>query len=232
MLKTEILVQRQADVEPEAFHDYWRQNHAGVIRGTPDSAPLLRKYVQSHTVPEAYEDGDPPADGVAELWFDDRQAFREWFTHPYYEETVTTDEKRFIDRDAVDFFLVQATQMDFEPTGAGGDLVKLYAPLVRADGLTPAEFHRYWRYDHAATVAGTDAWEHVTHYVQNHAINEVSADESVPYDGVAEVWFEDREALEAWKEHPDQEETIWPSLEAFVDTDRSVRFTTTHEPII
>jgi uncharacterized protein (TIGR02118 family) len=51
----------------EAFQRHWREIHGPL--GLP--VPGLRRYVQSHTRPSAYERGRAPAwDGVASLWFD------------------------------------------------------------------------------------------------------------------------------------------------------------------
>ena len=44
--------------------------------------PGVRRYVQSHTRPAAYRDGEPIYDGIAELWFDDTEAARAAMTMP------------------------------------------------------------------------------------------------------------------------------------------------------
>jgi uncharacterized protein (TIGR02118 family) len=57
----------------------------------------VRRYVQSHTIPQQYErEAGPAYDGAAELWFDDMDAFRAALRSP--EMAVTReDELNFID---------------------------------------------------------------------------------------------------------------------------------------
>lgn len=212
-LKVVVLVERAAGMAPDACHGYWRETPPEVLRGVPESVLPLRKYVQYHTVRSAYEPGEPPADGVAELWLDDRTAVREWFEHPCYESAVAADEQRFINRADAAVVLVQATTLDFAPVDP--EMITLFVPTVRASDLTLREFHRPWRYDHPAVVLSTDAWALVKHYVQNHPLNEVRPDEAVPFDGIAEAWFGDEASLAEWMDHPDQANTIRPALKRF-----------------
>lgn len=227
MLKFFGLVRRKPGFDPGEFHDYWRTNHAEVVLDMPDSAPPIRKYVQNHVLDEVYAETDPAFDGLAEIWFDDRQALRDWFFHEHYQETVTADEDVFIDRAASDGFVMQDTHMDSNPIPENP--TKLFVPITRRDDMSPTAFHQHWRYEHSQTITSTDAWDLVAHYEQNHAMNEVDPAEVTSYDGIAVAWFADYDDFAAWQDHPDQDAIIRPSLEDFLDLDQSLWLTTNHE---
>lgn len=229
MMKMIVLVARKRGMSPEDFHDYWREEHPAVLDAAPDDMPPMRKYVQNHTLPSVYESRDPAIDGIVEVWFDDAEAVDGFFGHRYYEESVRPDEERFTDHERTDFFVAQETAMDTIPVTEG--MVKVFVPLVRRDGTTPEEFHRYWRGEHLDRVAG--AWRaSVEHYVQNHAINELDAAADVAYDGLAELWFPTRGALDDWLDEWGDTGIMGPGSDRFVDTDRLDHIPTTHEVVI
>ena len=60
----------------EEFGAYWRGEHVAIARHVPG----LRRYVQNHFLPESIQ-GEPPCDGVAELWFDSAEAFQQALVH-------------------------------------------------------------------------------------------------------------------------------------------------------
>jgi len=81
-------------------------------------------------------------------------------------------------------------------------MVKLIFCLHRRPDLTEAEFHRYWRDEHGPLVARHAAVLGIRRYAQLHrapeALNAVLArSRSAPeaFDGVAELWFDDADAL-------------------------------------
>lgn len=71
-------------------------------------------------------------------------------------------------------------------------MVKFVAMVRRKEGLDFAEFARLWREEHAPLVL---AMPGVRRYEQNLAHQGATRD--WPYDGVAEVWFDDKPALNA-----------------------------------
>lgn len=107
MIKLMVAVKRRADMAPADFHEYWRTTHAELVKSIPAARRYIRKYVQSHTVDEAYAHGEVPFDGVVELWFDtvaDQEAF---FSDPEYLAKVQPDESRFADMDRTEFFVTR-----------------------------------------------------------------------------------------------------------------------------
>lgn len=91
-VKNVEFVVRKPGLEVDKFQRYWREIHGPIAA----QIPMIRRYVQSHTRPSAYERGRTPAyDGVAITWFDDTQAMRASATTTQYAR-VRADEPNFI----------------------------------------------------------------------------------------------------------------------------------------
>jgi uncharacterized protein (TIGR02118 family) len=67
-------------------------------------------------------------------------------------------------------------------------MYKLFGILKRPEGVSLAEFHRWWLEEHATLVKRFPG-------LKKYTINLATTDNQ-RYDGVAEVWFEDKEAFE------------------------------------
>lgn len=83
-------------------------------------------------------------------------------------------------------------------------MIKLVFCLRRRGEMTREEFQRYWREQHAPLVRERVAAIGALRYVQVHTTHDdlnaaLRAGRGGPeaYDGIAELWFEDRAALEA-----------------------------------
>lgn len=82
MIKSLSLLTRKDGMTREQFIRHWVDVHAPLAR----TVPGLRRYVQSHIV-EDRKRPDVPAldvdiDGVAELWYDDREAMMRAIASP------------------------------------------------------------------------------------------------------------------------------------------------------
>lgn len=85
-------VTRKPGLAVDEFQRYWRETHGPLAA----QIPMIRRYVQSHTRPSAYERGRTPAyDGVAITWFDDTPAMRASAGTAQYAR-VRADEPSFI----------------------------------------------------------------------------------------------------------------------------------------
>src|SRR6266516_4520476 len=70
-------------------------------------------------------------------------------------------------------------------------MVKLICFVRRKAGMSPEEFHRYWRESHGPLVASTKSGSHVIRYEQNHrALDDYGREGPSDFDGVTEQWFE------------------------------------------
>lgn len=71
-------------------------------------------------------------------------------------------------------------------------MVKFMGIVARKSGLTREEFLRYWRDVHAPLAAALPG---LRRYVRNPTLE--TPGRELAYDGVAELWFDDRESLRA-----------------------------------
>jgi uncharacterized protein (TIGR02118 family) len=83
-------------------------------------------------------------------------------------------------------------------------VIKLTFAVRRRTDVDPAEFHRYWRDRHGPLVRSLQPVLGIRRYVQTHRM-ETSLNEALragrgalePFDGVAELWWDDLDALVA-----------------------------------
>ena len=111
----------------------------------------------------------------------------------------------------------------------GGIMIKLVALLKRKDGLTLEEFSRYWLEKHAPLALKT--LPGIKKYVQNHIVDLSS--EEPPFDGVAEIWFEDIESYNLYYNTWISEggKVIREDEARFQDRDKRVRIVVEEKPI-
>ena len=72
MIKTIELVKKKQGLSLDEFSRHWKEKWAPLF---VRSVPGVRRYVQN--VPLRLSDKEPAYDGIAEIWWDDLQAFRE-----------------------------------------------------------------------------------------------------------------------------------------------------------
>ena len=77
-------------------------------------------------------------------------------------------------------------------------MVKLTCLVRRKDGMSPEEFHAYWRDHHGPLVLSTKSGSHVLRYEQHHrSLADYGAKDDGGYDGVTEQWFASMEEYQA-----------------------------------
>jgi uncharacterized protein (TIGR02118 family) len=121
-------------------------------------------------------------------------------------------------------------------------MVKLVFCLTRRSGMEEAEFHRYWREEHAPLVASHAEALGIRRYVQAHTafdpLNAVlAAARRAPrhYDGIAELWFDSVDALLAMTgtaEGAAAGEALLSDERRFIDHSRSPIFMVEEHSII
>ncbi len=109
-------------------------------------------------------------------------------------------------------------------------MIKLTCLLKRKEGLTPAEFRRYWTEHHGPLVAHSQAGRHVVRYEQNpRPLDDYRDDDDRSgYDGVTVQWFPSMEAYHAHMGEPDFP-AVLEDTARFLDTDH-LEFVLTEEP--
>ncbi|MEZ5788946.1 MAG: EthD domain-containing protein [Xanthobacteraceae bacterium] len=87
--------------------------------------------------------------------------------------------------------------------------LKIIYCLRRLPHLTEADFSGHWREVHAPLVEQCKSVLRIVRYVQSHTDHGIFGDRlrtfrgsPEPYDGVAEIWYESREALETLGRDP------------------------------
>ncbi|HVC70279.1 MAG TPA: EthD domain-containing protein [Acidimicrobiales bacterium] len=119
-------------------------------------------------------------------------------------------------------------------------MVKLIFCLRRRPEISEEEFHRYWREEHGPLVTRHASALGIRRYVQLHttsgAVNAIlAASRGGPeaYDGVAELWFDDTDALVAGSEAGMAAAAELALDEArFIDHGRSPLFVAEEHPVI
>jgi uncharacterized protein (TIGR02118 family) len=107
MIKLIVAVRKRPDMSVEEFQDHWRTRHADLVRNSPATAKYIRKYIQCHTMPVQYEQGEVAFDGTAELWFDNVADMEAFYSDPDYLRDVQPDEARFADMSNTVFFVTE-----------------------------------------------------------------------------------------------------------------------------
>jgi uncharacterized protein (TIGR02118 family) len=89
-------------------------------------------------------------------------------------------------------------------------VIKLTFVVRRREDIEVAEFHRYWRDEHGPLVRSFQSVLGIRRYVQMHRIetplNDVlqgSRHALEPFDGAAELWWDDLDALTAASSTPE-----------------------------
>ena len=104
MIKSLSLLVRKDGMTHEQFMKHWVDVHAPLALKVPG----IRRYVQSHIVDERRRPDIPPigvdADGIAELWYDDREAMNRALATPEMR-ALHADGALFIGR--IQSFLVE-----------------------------------------------------------------------------------------------------------------------------
>lgn len=106
-IKRISLVKRKPGMSREEFCRYWKEVHGPIALKLPG----LLRYVQSHTLPSMYANGEPPFDGAAQVWFSDHAALERAFTSKEYLEEARPDGAKFIAPDGVVGLMVEENRV-------------------------------------------------------------------------------------------------------------------------
>jgi uncharacterized protein (TIGR02118 family) len=184
MIKLVTFFKRKAGLSPEAFQAEWRGAHVAKALIIPG----LRGYVQSHVLLSGYRKGEPFCDGLAEMWFEDRDALDQARASAAFTQ-ARADADRFREGSTAGAMLTVEHVIKNGPKPAAG--VRNVELVVRKRDLAPDAFHRYWREHHGPLAARI---EPIRRYVQSHAIDDPA---TRAYDGIASTWFDSTDAMRA-----------------------------------
>lgn len=111
-------------------------------------------------------------------------------------------------------------------------MVRLTCVLRRKPGMSPEEFHDYWRNHHGPLVAGSRNGSHVLRYEQHpRPLSDYHGPDDPGYDGVTVQWYESMDSYRASLAEADFAEAIVPDLPKFLDLER-MHFVLTEDPVV
>lgn len=214
MIRITYLLRRRADLDREAFQRYWLETHGPLVASHARRINALR-YVQVHTLDSPLNDAmaearggmEPPYDGVAELWFETRDALVAALGSEEGQRAAAElleDEARFIDLPASPLWLAyEYPQINPTPeihvARVRSNLVKLHFPLRCPETLDPGAAQFYWRTGHGPIIRRHAQASGMLRYLQVHralddeleaALREPRGTTVAPYLGHAELWFD------------------------------------------
>ncbi len=213
MIRLVFMLRKQSQLSSEAFNDYWLHKHGPLVASVANDINAVR-YVQVHTEHDPANEAmaaarggmEPVYDGVAELWFESREALVEAFNTDAGKKAaalLVEDEAKFIDLAASPLWLAH-DYPQVNPTPENlvarprSSLIKLYFPLRSREALGDAAAQHYWYSNHGPIIRRQAAGSGIMRYIQVHRFeDELEAQmrkargTQVPaYMGHAELWFD------------------------------------------
>ena len=115
-------------------------------------------------------------------------------------------------------------------------MVKVSVLIKRKNGMSSADFHRYWKEKHGPLALGvTDFICHISRYVQCHQISKEALQAmgraESQYDGIVELWADSIEEMKRAFDSPGYKNIIQPDESNFCD-DTDVIFMMTEEVVM
>ena len=113
LIKRVSFIKRKPGMSPEEFSRYWREVHGPLALDLPG----MRRYVQCHVVPSAYDKGEPAYDGVAQLWFETMADLQHALNSSAYKDGAQADGPKFVDPDHLVHLLTEENRVVWPSTG-------------------------------------------------------------------------------------------------------------------
>jgi uncharacterized protein (TIGR02118 family) len=107
-------------------------------------------------------------------------------------------------------------------------MIKLVYCITKKPGMTDEEFFRYWEHVHGPIGARIPG---VRRFVQSHRVHVPGDSRGADYDGMAELWFDDLEALLEARRSPEWQAST-EDEENFIDHSRVAYFVSAEHPIV
>jgi hypothetical protein len=213
MIRLTYLLRRNVGMSLVEFHNYWRDTHGPLVSRHATTLNILR-YVQVHTLDDpanqqlagARGKMEPPYDGVAELWWTNREALASSFRSAAGQaagQELLKDESEFIDLVNSPLWLAyeypQVNPLPEELVAREqSSLLKLFFCLRHPANLSLEQAQLYWRTSHGPTIRGVAGAMRMRRYLQVHRFEDDLEQELrasrgtrvAPYTGHAEAWFD------------------------------------------
>ncbi len=212
MIRLTFVLRRKPEMPRSDFQHYWRTVHGPLVAKSSSALNILR-YVQVHTLDdpintqlaEARGGMEEPYDGVAEVWWPNREALTSTFGTAAGQaaaQELVEDEARFIDlaRSPL-WFNYEYPQVNPIPeemvARESSPLVKIFFCLRHPEHLSREQAQLYWRTNHGPVIRGVAQGMGMQRYFQVHyyadelegRLRASRGTTTPPYTGHAEAWF-------------------------------------------
>ena len=107
-------------------------------------------------------------------------------------------------------------------------MIKLVYCITKKPGMTDEAFFHYWEHVHGPIGARIPG---VRRLVQSHVVHVPGDARAADYDGMAELWFDDMEALLAARRSPEWRASS-EDEKSFIDHGKVAYFISTEHPIV
>ncbi len=193
------LLRRKRDWTDERFRDYWRNTHG------PLAARLLnlREYWQN-VVTDSLQRGIDFArgpwdfDGISQLWFDETKHAGRAFRDDSMAKALVEDEGRFLE--ALHIVMTRQDVVIPAPADAArARLLKRISTLKRRPDISEDDFRREWivHRDLVRKMPGVSAYRQNVVLSRERVKGTPCDYETLPIDGIVELWFETTDTLNA-----------------------------------
>jgi uncharacterized protein (TIGR02118 family) len=213
MIRLVFVLRRKPGMSLAEFQKYWRDGHGPLVASHSTTLNIFR-YVQLHTLDDPVNgqlagqrgEMEPPYDGVAELWWHNREELEAGFASEDGKAAgrqLLEDERRFIDLANSPLWLAyEYPQVNPIPEDIvareHSPLVKLFFCLRQLTNQTLEEAQLYWRTNHGPTIRGVAPAMRMKRYLQVHRcenpleqqLRKSRGTQVESYTGHAEAWFD------------------------------------------
>jgi len=192
------LIRKKADWTFDKFNAYWRDNHGALAA----RAPNLRAYWQNPVVDRVqrgidFARGPWDFDGFSQLWFDDVDRANHAFNDSDMAAALIADENHFLG----ELHIVTAEQsvvIALPDEDERARLLKRMSVIKRLPTLSEDDFRREWRIhgDLVRQMPGVSGYRQNVVVVREREKGKPCDYESLPIDGIVELWFKDEQTLQ------------------------------------
>lgn len=191
------LIRKKPDWTDEAFRHHWRHSHGPLVA----QLPTLRSYRQNLVTDRLqrgidFARGPWDFDGFSQLGFDAAAQANAAFTDGELAARIREDERHFLGG----LHIVSVAQSTvIAPPAEPHRLLKRISTLRRRTDISEDDFRREWKVhaDHVRRMPGVGGYRQNVVTAREFDKGTPCGYETLPIDGIVELWFENTDTLNA-----------------------------------